>query len=538
MMTSFFTSVQNIKGPRGWYLLFGVALVFFFFIYAHLAMRAPRGFFNSPDEMVNYYFTSQFAQSRTLWHTEPLNIVAEDRVHPRATISSGGLVVPVSFVGLPVLYGAVARALGISLIPFITPFVAVIASLLWYVLTRRMFGEQRARIASLALLAHPAWWYYAARGMFHNVFFVALLVCAGYFAFTSIARRGAVRSSYLLWLLGSALFGAALFVRTVEAVWLVPLLGFVLFVYRRHIGATRMCITAGTLFVCAIFIISLNRLLYGTLLPGYGFLPQLPYATVPEVPSVARVVRAFFPSGIHMARAAQNVVTHFFGIAWWVTLPAIVGAVLMLRARTNQLRNRVYLVVTGAVALILFLWYGSWELNDSTSGRMVSIANSYTRYWLPATVLATPLFASSVEYCSALIPRRMRAWGAAACVIIVMSLSAWRVNSGPDGLRAVVARLQYNQKTAARVAALVAPEAVIVTDRHDKLFFPRWRVMFPLRNEGTIRSVRLLRDHVPLYYYGTSARHAAVRGFLLAPDIRLDPIAQFDGETLYQFVFL
>ena len=95
------------------FFLFGAviaAAAVFFFLYSFLSFESikdPSIRLNSPDETANYFFSRLYATTGKLGYSEPLLAATEHFLHPRSMTGVNGTVVPVSFVGMPLLYGSI-----------------------------------------------------------------------------------------------------------------------------------------------------------------------------------------------------------------------------------------------------------------------------------------------------------------------------------------------------------------------------------------------------------------------------------------------
>ena len=89
-----------------------------------------------------------------------------------------------------------------------------------------------------------------------------------------------------------------------------------------------------------------------------------------------------------------------------------------------------------------------------------------------------------------------------------------------------------------RVLARTEPEAVIIVDRADKLFFPHRRVVFPLRDERTYELMPRIVLRVPLYYYGVTFPPQDIEYLntrkLKDLGLQIEFIETFDEESLYR----
>src|SRR3972149_1384438 len=86
-----------------------VAFIAIFFLISSLTLAlGARNLFNSPDELANHFFATEFASTGRLFVFEPLNIDLGDALHPRSMVSASGRIMPISFLGMPVIYGILA----------------------------------------------------------------------------------------------------------------------------------------------------------------------------------------------------------------------------------------------------------------------------------------------------------------------------------------------------------------------------------------------------------------------------------------------
>jgi hypothetical protein len=232
-------------------ILVGVLVVataaVFFFLYSFLSFESikdPSIRLNSPDETANYFFSRLYATSGTLGYSEPLLAATEHFLHPRSMTGVRGQVVPVSFIGMPVLYGSIGRIIGAQAIVFITPIIAILVPFIFYWFLRGIFSDRIAAVSALLLAIHPAYWYFANRAMMHNIIFFGLLVSGfALLACVRMSSQGGMHTTprtAVLFFLSGVSIGGSMMVRFSEIVWVVPLLMLVAFVFARQLSL-RMC---------------------------------------------------------------------------------------------------------------------------------------------------------------------------------------------------------------------------------------------------------------------------------------------------------
>src|SRR3989338_1343749 len=154
----------------------GMMIVVSLFFLGSLILVNRSFLFVSPDETANAYFADLFAHTASF--RGPYNELANqfDRIHPRSTVNSHGQLLPGSFLGLSFLYGVISSVLGKWVFWILTPLVTVFTAYAWKKLITQWTNEQVGLISSILFLLHPAVWYYASRGMMHNVLFLDLLI--------------------------------------------------------------------------------------------------------------------------------------------------------------------------------------------------------------------------------------------------------------------------------------------------------------------------------------------------------------------------
>lgn len=522
-----------------------------------LVLLSVPGTYVSPDETANAFFARTFAERGTLAVFEPLNAVLDERIHPRSVISLDSRLVPGSFVGLPVLYGTLGALFGHWSVPFYTPLIAALAVCAWYAVVRRVFDRDVALLSAVLLAIHPAWWYYSARSLMHNVLFTSFLIVAAYFA---VARPGkGTRWGDLDFVVSGALTGIALFVRTSEAVWLALAIACALLPLWKRIAWRKAVLFAGSALIALLPLLFLNNVTYGGPLTfGYnaraeafveapGVSADEALAESSSAAAVSPVSTAFgmlFPFGLSWKDTAKNVAHYGIGLFWWMSALAAVGLALAFptRATPSEARpwQRSYLAFAGAATLYLGFLYGSWTFFDNPDPTQITIGNSHVRYWLPVFVLSTPLAALAIRWISRrALTDAARRFATVALVGLCVGLSVRVAFFSPqDGIVTAAQGLLASREIRDHVVANTEPDAVIIVDRADKIFFPYRRVTYPLRDEATYALMPRIVLRVPLYYYGITLPPVDVAYLndekLAGLGLRIDEVGTFGIETLYR----
>lgn len=544
-----------------------IGLASIFLVYSFLSFASISGGvvrLNSPDETANYYFARSFAQTGQIGTEEPLLEVSKGVVHPRSMTTAGDKVVPVGFLGLTILYGSLAKIFGAGVILFFTPFLAVFSAAAFYFLLKRIFSKQVAALSSLLLLIHPAYWYYASRGMLPNVLFVDLLIIGALCVTLAFEKR-----KWWLSCLGGVLFGTALTVRFSEVLWVVGAgLVLALVTARRRTLAGILCCIIGCAIPLGIFF-SLNKAVYGhPLLFGYqitatyesvsaldhtiDLLRNFSISAIPELKeSIGQTIekaRVYaFPFGFDPATFSLHFYQYGIEMFWWFSLVGIFGFFIVFRRALYDCfgRQRYRLIVYIGTTLFVGFWltafYGSWIFFDN-SAEIVTIGNSYVRYWLPMYILTLPFVASVFAY---FLKSRSGFIARYACVaasfIILLYFSGNAVLlTYPDSMLAIAKNIVRYQDGAHQIQAVTPEDAVIFSVRSDKNFFPERKVAQSFKDFAEKDLVPPLVEHVPVYYYGLWNEKDAEyisRRYFGEYHLRFEHVAEFgNNERLFRVI--
>lgn len=545
------------------YVAFAAASLFL--LYSFLPLSGS-GYFTSPDEAANFFFARTFADEGVLYHFDPWNIFAEGAVHPRSMTVVDDFVVPVGFVGLPIILGTAAKAVGAWAIPFLTPFLAVLGVAGWGLLVSRLYWRRVGVVAAFLLAFHPVWWYESARTLQPNVAFLALVVWGAYFLVhapcrlisskasaadgdgegegaapvSAAARRPSCFLRVADGLVGGALFGLALAVRPAEAYWLALAAAVGAAFFLRRLPLSRLVFAAlAAAAVLAPFLV-INQSLYGSpFAAGYGSVGAVKTGETLGgfgMRLLGPLQPYLFPLGFAPRTALTNFFSYGLGfLSWWTGVVAIAAIFLWRRFRPTR-RDLTVIAVTLAVAAWLVLFYGSWTIRDSTLAGP-TIGSSYFRYWLPLFMFSTlPVALAAVSLAKG--RPRLKRWLFLVAALYVAVSSATVFLSRGEGLLAVRAETWRYAPLLAELKAVTPEGAVIVTDRSDKFLFPDRSVMVGLGDEGTIAALGKLAGRAPLYHFGTTLPECDMRWLnderLPTVGLRIVPERAFGEETLYR----
>jgi len=231
---------KNVNIYKQWRLMVVLLLAGCFFIgtgsYNYFAQQDNFVKFGSPDENANYVFAKLYGQTGGMEIFEKYNLYADDVMLPRSMRSDDGVIKPVSFLGIILIYGKIIGLTSYKILPFLTPLFGAIGILFFYLLIKRTFGRRNAFISAFLLACFPVYIYYSARSMFHNVLFMVLLLMGLYYIISAVKTYNAkerqrtpknAKVDWRGWLcaaLGGLFFGLAIITRTSELIWIMPMM--------------------------------------------------------------------------------------------------------------------------------------------------------------------------------------------------------------------------------------------------------------------------------------------------------------------------
>ncbi len=510
--------------------------------------------FVSPDENSAFFFAKQFANVGSLSVHESLNTTVGGIIHPRSTAVLGEVILPGSFIGLPILAGLFIIPFGDAGGLLLTPVLALFGILAFRTSIKKVFEDEAlADLSALLLMAHPAYLYFSGRVMMHNIAFVDFLIFAVYFAVTrpfgtkSLFTREFRRLEFIL---SGIMVGTALFLRISEALWVLPI-AFGLFIYfRNNLGWRNIVSFFFGLGLMLTVIAGVNSWVYGS-----------PFATGYTLPTVSVTTSSLNPSpvtyrlplfGFHPRAILRNVWDYGVTLYPWMTVLSILGFCLLAFRRFEKNKAwKALTIISIFTSVILFSLYGSWNFFDNPNAALVTIGNSHVRYWLPVFILSIPF----TSYLVVSLWRLVKEFGdakplhrllrASVRALLILAFLAGLVANvrlvfyGHDGILASRAAMSSFVSKRTRLLMITEPESVIVVDRADKYLFPYRRVIAPLRDERTYSALPELVKDVPTYYFGITFPQSDLDYLngekLKALGLKIDLVETINEESLYKF---
>lgn len=488
---------------------------------------SPR--FDWPDETANYFWAKNFAEHSSLEISEPLNLPAQNQIHPRSfNVRADGALVPGSFLGLILFYGILAKVFSAQVLIYFTPILAILAVLAFYKIIEQIFNEKVAFISALLMLMHPAWWYYSVTSMLPNVVFVSLIIISIF----ALIRENKIRNISLVF--SALLLGLAISIRPSEAIWVAMTYLAIILYIKDKLSIPKILLLGLIALVPVIPSLVFQQQLYGSALDtGYT---QLHEVTQEACTSCSVVKSLTQPFGFHPSLVAKNFWLHFISRLWWLSLLALLGLVGFFSSPKMQSNLRFgYVIFSLAIFGWLGIYYGSWEFTDQLTVNLNTLGISYVRYFLPLYLLSLPFIALGLIFLSNFFKVRWRNMAVGFLLAAVFYFNAQLVLVGkPDSILPVKQRIAEYKKTALAVNELTEANSVIVTVRKDKVFFPERKVIHTFEalsiNDKLQTGVGNLVELVPVYYYALGPEPKLE----FSNGIKLEMVKNFGSEILYQ----
>lgn len=528
--------------------LVGLLGIIFFLIYSSFVVSSTlmnshgQLIFNWPDEMANNFFIRNFVETGKFSESVPLNNLVENIIHPRSVNVLAGNLVPVGFLGLPIIYGIIIFLLGMGVLPFLTPFFAILGAVSFYGIIKRIFDEKIAFISYCLLLTLGTFWYHSSLVLLPNVLFVSLLLMG----FLFLLRAGkSAKGKMVLAGFGGLFISGALIVRPVEFTWLVLILLILLITYRNAINWKQILTFILVGIIPASLLLYFNYKTYGSIFGvGYlrfqqnGFINQLP--TEFKVSGDNQILNylklVFLPFGFELKLICVNLYRYFARLLWPYFILMLAGLSFFIfdwKNRNLSKGKQLYLIIFGIVGLWLSMYYGSWELADPQVLALNTISISYVRYWLILNILMLPIIADLLQRIKLLPKIKL-----ISQIAIIVGLSLFSLNivyrTPGDGLlaqRKTIADF-YNQYS--NVEKLISKDSLLIVDRADKLFFPDYQVITFNGDLSIFEKIRKLKTDKNIFYFyqGDESEINKLNEKIQTQDLKLNFLAKIDKNIM------
>jgi hypothetical protein len=432
------------------------------------------------------------------------------------------IMAPVGFLGMPLILSLVYKAGGHFGIGFFVPIFALLSLFaLWHILPTKW--SKSIKLITLAIwMSFPTIIIYANRGTFPQLTQLCLMIWVWYLV-------NHERSS-IAYPIAGLLTGLALAIRPLEAVWIIPAVIFA-FLHRQSVNINspspqryerpapsddnvttlrrydvktlRHYDVTATIRKSAIFLLPLIFILlftaklgadtYGKwFVSGYQIRPEIVSGTQvlnqdsAEIVSYSRNVTFLqsLPFGIHPRNIIWNI-KNYLGIMLlpW-TLVLLASLYFLYQVKAWRSKNKWGIAALSWIFCSLVLFYGNGIYQDHVRLNEISVGNSFLRYILPLSLV----FAIASGY---VMLQLMRHWSLkifAYCLTVALIMfGIWTgVARDDEGIAANERELIVYRQIRQSAARSVGEQAIILSDRSDKIFFPYWLAVSPMPSKDQI----------------------------------------------------
>ncbi len=465
--------------------------------------------FNWPDANANYFFARVFAATGHFSWSEPLNLASQNLIHTRSINVFNGNLVPMTFLPAILIFGIFLKIFGAIGVLFLTPILAAISGYIIYRLANYIFKDlDLALIVSLLFLSLAPWVFFANEVMLPTILFI-FLVMLGWLMISQHWHQEHDRYHWR-WLLGCLSLSLAIVVRPTEVIWLAIVSALILYFNKNKISR-RHILEGGSAFV-AVFILFLllNKLTYGNWFTlGYSDLQSGAAATELDRGagfSLGGFFKLLFaPFGFDFILILKNFWKYFVKIIVLHFILATLGFVIIWRDRTLSKVWRQYFFLTPIIFVFILLYYGSWNLADPLVKELNTISISYVRYFMPLYIWILPVVVLAINKIFFKIDKKSIFGNYILIITLVASSLQLAFFATNDGLITNRQNLKNYYAQFAVIKKNVPEQAIIITDREDKIFFPYYRIVVPQNNPLLWARLSKLVGQVPIYYYTSKA---------------------------------
>ncbi len=471
-----------------------ILLLVFFCVYSWFAFSVilqnyftpeSKVIFSWPDAIANYNFVKNFELNTNFQIAEPLNLEFNNIIHPRSTNINfqNGSIVPTAFLGFIFILGILTKIFGLYLVNFFTPLIAVIGVYYFFKLIRKIFdNELIGFISAILLLTLCSFWYYASLTMLSTITFISFLIIGFFYLINS------EKATYQTFLAG-LFISLALTIRLNEIVWISLTVLTIALIYRKKITNKKVLyFLAGGIIPLSVLLI-LNYFTYGSALT-FGYLAndstqaitnRLPTEIASTQNPILNYYKLLFiPFGFYIKTLISNFINYLL-VFIWPYIGILVLSLILLFSNFKKTKSsiKIYLYLSLGISFLLIIYYGSWKFVDTLVLKNNTIGSSYIRYWLLINILILPFIAYAIEKFWHLPLKKYTKAGLITLLLLALASYSFILvyKTAGDGLLAQKRTITEYHTRAKIIENLLPTDAIILTDRTDKILFPERKVI-------------------------------------------------------------
>lgn len=503
-------------------------------LFASLGTILPREtteVFASPDETAVALFARGWSPTEGFRLPTGVPEVIQEipGLRPRSTVQQGAWIVPVGFLGMPLLVMPFEKVWQGSA-AFLTVLLVISSTWPLWQLAYRTMGSRRAALTAVILfLAFPTVLLYANRGLFPNLPIVAL----GLWSVWLLGQKEVWRVA-----MGGVLLGLALAIRPVEGIWLIPWAVWAFIHPRTWKGivkerATAIAALAALVFPALAYLSSIQTYQSATPTIGYWLRDTVDFiAPAPADPTSSFIdiqPDRVLPFGIHPRTMQANIRAFWLNMLWpWVLLASAGFVQLWWQRRITWRSPLLWLAVW--TSAVLHLFYGQALYLDNIRG-VPAVGNSFLRYMLPLTPLIAFAGAAWVHAVG------KKTWQRAAASVLIGGVALYGVWLGlaqdEEGVLATQKELRRYTEIRAAARAHLEPGSIVISERSDKIFagVPSIVSVSPLPGNGVMGHALNQGVTVALFHRALTQEQQERIG------LRFTELFAHDNERLYRVEF-
>lgn len=479
--------------------------------------------FMSPDETANATASRAFAQQGDMRVIDPI-LRDGPWLRPRSFVTQRDAMVPVGFLGLPMVVGALSRVAGEwALVLFVPLLVLATAYPLW-----RMFRSS-GRFAQIAVaagwLGFPTVILYANRGLYANLPVVCLTTWAVWLMWE---RRSMARA-----IAAGLAAGVAIAMRPTEIVWIVPWLAVAWRMRqdrRPHQERLAFSVFVVSLLVPCIIASLVAWKTYGSPFAVGYLLRDTSIATAAAQQSASPPQHVnVWPFGFHPRAIWFNVHSYLLG-EWmpWVVL-SIISAVVAWKKK----ESRPWIALGAWTVVVGVMMYGQQIYQDHVGVNVVSTGNSFLRYLLPTAMVVIVAVGFLVAEIARRVEKKRLLRVVLAGGITMLLVVGTQIAFAGDDENILRLTQELERYRAIRSAAFdrFGYTLIVISERSDKIFFPMFRAASPIPPLPQVREL-VAQAQAPVTLYAETLDASSTRIWMDA-GMSLTPMMQNQQQTLY-----